>query len=137
MARSLFRVIVHTFVFDASDRVLLLRRANTGILDGYYALPGGHVDVGEDVADAAVREVAEEAGVEVVEVEPMIVMPFRGGVDFLFEAKRWRGEAVIGEPDTCDDLVWASAGNLPDPTAPFVEKALSLRSAGVWYHQFR
>ena len=134
--RSRFDVIVHTFVFDRG-RLLLLRRANTGFLDGYYSLPGGHVEAGEEVAKAAAREVAEEAGIEVMETTPVAVMPYGDGVDFLFEAKRWRGTAEIGEPDRCDDLVWVPPDQLPDKTAPFIRKALALRRAGTWYHEFR
>ena len=133
---SRFDLIVHTFVFD-QDRLLLLRRANTGFLDGYYSLPGGHVEAGEEVTKAAVREVAEESRIEVLEIEPSIIMPYGDGVDFLFEARRWRGEARIGEPEFCDALTWAAPDRLPDPTAPFVTKALELRAAGDWYHEFR
>ena len=133
--RSRFDIIVHTFVFD-QDRLLLLRRANTGFLDGYYSLPGGHVEAGEEVAKAAAREVAEEARIEVLEIEPSVVMPYGDGVDFLFEARRWRGTARIGEPDRCDDLVWVPPDRLPGKTAPFIEKALELRRTGSWYHQF-
>ena len=134
--RSRFDVIAHTFVFRRG-RLLLLRRANTGFLDGYYSLPGGHVEAGEEVAHAAAREVAEEARIEVLEIEPRIVMPYGDGIDFLFEAKRWRGTAAIGEPDRCDDLVWAPPDRLPDKTAPYLRKALELRKAGTWYHEFR
>ncbi len=134
-SRSRFDIIVHTFVFSRG-RLLLLRRANTGFLDGYYSLPGGHVDAGEEVAKAAVREVAEEARIEVVEIEPCLVMPYGDGVDFLFEAKRWRGTAQIGEPDRCDDLVWVRPDQLPEKTAPYLRKALELRNAGIWYHEF-
>ena len=137
MDRALFRLIVHTFLFDDDGRLLLLRRANTGFLDGLYTLPGGHVDRDEEVARAAVREVREEVGIEIVEVEPVIAMPYRHGVDFLFEARRWRGEARIGEPQLCDDLCWAPVDSLPAPTAPFVVKALELRARGTWYHEFR
>ena len=134
--RSRFDVIVHTFVFRRG-RLLLLRRASTGFLDGYYSLPGGHVEAGEEVAKAAAREVAEEAGIKVLEMTPVAVMPYGDGVDFLFEAKRWRGTAEIGEPDRCDDLVWVPPDQLPDKTAPFIRKALALRSVGTWYHEFR
>ena len=137
MERTLFRLIVHTFVFDTAGRLLLLRRANTGFLDGYYTLPGGHVDRDEEVARAATREVAEEVCIEVTHVEPLIAMPYRHGVDFLFEARRWTGAARIGEPEFCDDLRWAPPDRLPDPTAPFVQKALQLRAEGTWYHEFR
>ena len=122
MERSLYRLIVHTFVFDDAGRLLLLRRANTGFLDGHYGLPGGHCDDDEEVLEAARREVLEEAGLHVTELEPCLAMPFRGGVDFIFEAKRWSGRAIIGEPDKCDDLVWAPVDDLPSPTAAFVSR---------------
>ena len=135
--RALFRVIAHTFVMDADGRLLLLRRANTGFLDGAYTLPGGHLDKGEAVVEAARREVREETCIEVLDIAPIIAMPYRSGVDFLFEAKRWRGTATIGEPERCDDLVWAPLTELPADTAPFVRKAVALREKGVWYHEFR
>ena len=137
MERAFFRLIVHTFVFDADGRLLLIRRANTGYLDGFYTLPGGHVDRHESVALAAMREVSEEVCVQVSDLEPVIAMPYRHGVDFLFEARRWSGTARIGEPECCDDLCWAPPDRLPDPTAPFVAKALELRAVGTWYHEFR
>jgi 8-oxo-dGTP diphosphatase len=43
-------------------RLLLVRRCDSGA----WELPGGRVDVGESAAQAAVREVAEEAGVQVL-----------------------------------------------------------------------
>ena len=135
-ARSRFDIIVHTFVFDR-DRLLLLRRANTGFLDGYYSLPGGHVEAGEEVARAAVREVREETRIEILEIEPVIVMPYGDGVDFLFEARRWGGDAEIGEPDRCDDLVWVPPDRLPEKTAPYLRKALELRNSNTWFHEFR
>ena len=43
-------------------RLLLVRRRDSGA----WELPGGRVDVGEAAVDAAVRETAEEAGIQVV-----------------------------------------------------------------------
>ena len=40
------------------DRLLLMRRAD----NGYWGLPGGFVELGESVAEATRREVAEETG---------------------------------------------------------------------------
>src|SRR3954449_12254408 len=42
--------------------LLLVRRCDSGA----WELPGGRVDVGETAVEAAVRETAEEAGVQVV-----------------------------------------------------------------------
>jgi 8-oxo-dGTP diphosphatase len=44
---------------DGRDRLLLVRRRDSGA----WELPGGRVEVGESVLDAAVRETVEESGV--------------------------------------------------------------------------
>lgn len=47
-------------------RVLLVKRARQP-LQGYWSLPGGHVEGGELLAEAAVREVREETGITIDE----------------------------------------------------------------------
>jgi 8-oxo-dGTP pyrophosphatase MutT (NUDIX family) len=49
-------------VRDGPGRVLLVRRCDSG----NWELPGGRIDLGESAATAAVREVAEEAGMDVM-----------------------------------------------------------------------
>lgn len=134
--RARFVIIVQTLVFDAADRLLLLRRSNTGFMDGWFSLPGGHRDAGESVLDAARRECTEEACVTVEQIEPVVVMPYAGGVDFVFEATRWSGTPAIGEPDKCDALTFAALDALPEPTTRFVKAALECRGTGVWYREF-
>lgn len=49
---------VRAAVFDPAGQVLLVREVS----DGGWTLPGGWADVGESVAEGAVREVREESG---------------------------------------------------------------------------
>lgn len=56
-------LVVDCVVFDAADRLLLIRRAHEPFKDR-FALPGGFVDVNETVEAAALRELREETGVE-------------------------------------------------------------------------
>lgn len=50
------------------DKVLLLKRSETSKnFPGYWIGPGGHVDEGEDILTAAVREVFEETGIKINE----------------------------------------------------------------------
>ena len=48
-------------VFDEQGRILLVRRRD----NGKWALPGGAIGLQESVAEAAVREIAEETGLQV------------------------------------------------------------------------
>src|SRR5204862_1177823 len=91
------------------DEVLLLLRANTGYMDGYWAMPAGHVERGESAVAAAVRELEEEVGLEVdpADLEPVTAMHRTGGngdpiderVDFFFTTSKWSGEPRLLEPE--------------------------------------
>jgi len=53
---------VDCVVFDAKDRLLLIRRKNPPF-QGAWALPGGFVEIGETVENACLRELLEETGI--------------------------------------------------------------------------
>lgn len=57
-------VCVGAVAVDA-DRLLLVRRGH-GPAAGCWSIPGGRVEAGEALAEAVVREVAEETGLEAV-----------------------------------------------------------------------
>lgn len=51
---------VNVVVTDDQDRVLLIRRSD----NDNWALPGGAIDLGESLTQAAVRETKEESGID-------------------------------------------------------------------------
>ena len=58
------KVAVGTIIRTEDGRIVLVRRA---IEPGYglWVFPGGYIDRGEQIVDAAIREAREEAGLEV------------------------------------------------------------------------
>ncbi|CAM5603230.1 2-methoxy-6-polyprenyl-1,4-benzoquinol methylase, mitochondrial [Streptomyces antimycoticus] len=70
----------HTEIVDVhlilrrGDEVLLARRANTGYADGLLHAPSGHVEDGEDVRAAMLRETAEEIGLTLGPDEVRVVL---------------------------------------------------------------
>ena len=51
---------VNVVVVNDEDSILMIRRTD----NGNWAVPGGAIDLGESVAQAAVRETLEETGIE-------------------------------------------------------------------------
>lgn len=49
-------------VWDDHDRLLLIKRSKNATKPGLWAIPAGYVDYGEDVREAAARELFEETG---------------------------------------------------------------------------
>ncbi len=52
-------------VLIREERILLLRRYQTGYEDGNYSLVAGHVEAEETCKEAMIREAEEEAGIEI------------------------------------------------------------------------
>jgi 8-oxo-dGTP pyrophosphatase MutT (NUDIX family) len=114
---------------EGQVQLLLQLRRNTGYYDDYWATAAaGHVEAGESVLEAALREAAEELGVviEPDDLEPLTVMHRTGGnglpiderVDFFFASRRWSGEPTIIEPEKCAGLDWYGLDALPSPVVP-------------------
>jgi 8-oxo-dGTP diphosphatase len=73
MRTSNIFVTVDAVVFrkqSAANEILLIRRKNEPFEDS-WALPGGFVDDGEDLEDAAIRELEEETSVKVSNAEQL------------------------------------------------------------------
>lgn len=52
---------VTAVVTDAAGRILMVHKTDNDL----WALPGGGMDLGESIADAAVRETKEETGIDI------------------------------------------------------------------------
>jgi 8-oxo-dGTP diphosphatase len=64
------KLTVDVVIPRQDGKVVLIRRANEPFR-GRWALPGGFVDVGETVEQAAIREIEEETGLQ-IELERLV-----------------------------------------------------------------
>lgn len=106
--------IVASVIPVRDDRVALVRRGmNPG--RGLWVFPGGYVDAGESVEDAARREVWEETGLQ-VKLERLVGVYSRSGEDIVLVV--YSGDAVGGDLSFGDEEVdaqWFSLDALPPP----------------------
>lgn len=132
-------------VLRKDNKVLLLRRANTGYQDGLYGLVAGHLDGNEGATEAMAREAKEEAGITIdpnhlrfVHVSHRLSRNEIGQerIDIFFEATQWMGEIVNVEPHKCDDLAWFSVSELPEAMIPFVRLVLIDIVNGTSYSEY-
>jgi 8-oxo-dGTP diphosphatase len=141
-----FQVVPAAYVFlrrtrDGVEQLLLQLRQGTGYMDGHWAAAAaGHVEAGESVLDAAVREAAEELGIGIdpADLVPLCAMhrtvaphgPIDERVDFFFECRRWAGEPRTQETDKSADLRWFPLDDLPDPVVPHEQQVMTAVRAG-------
>jgi 8-oxo-dGTP diphosphatase len=112
-------VDVVVLTLDApAPRILLVQRAHPPFA-GSWGLPGGFVEEGERVADAAPRELAEETGLRVSELELLGVYDIPGRdprgwtVSVVYVAKLPCERPVAGADDA-RDARWFPIDSLPE-----------------------
>ena len=112
------RVAVGAIVFKGSE-VLLVRRANAPAQD-VWAIPGGSVNLGESLQQAAEREIREETSVRIRAGEPVFTFDYidrdtAGRVRFHYVIVDLMADYISGEPQPGDDAAdarWVSEGAL-------------------------
>jgi len=77
---------VGVFVFNPQGQLLLLRSHKW---PGVYVVPGGHVELGERLEEAARREVQEETGLEIHSLE------FINFQEFIYDPAFWKRKHFI------------------------------------------
>jgi len=77
---------VGIFIFNAQGELLLLKSHKW---PGKHVVPGGHVELGEQLVQAAVREAKEETGLDVYDLE------FINHQEFIYDPAFWKQRHFI------------------------------------------
>lgn len=129
---------VHLLLLDSDGLVLFGRRQNTGFEDGAWHVPAGHLETGESVVQALIREAKEEVGVTIapedVEFAHIMHSSSSGGrAAFFFTVRQWDGTPENREPEKCSELVWFPLDALPDHMIGYCRVALDHVAAGEYF----
>jgi ADP-ribose pyrophosphatase len=109
------KVAVGAVVFN-DERVLLVRRGQPPSED-LWAIPGGSVEIGETLQEAAEREILEETGIKIRAGEPVFTFDVidrdrTGKIRFHYVIVDLEADYISGDPNAGDDAAearWVTA----------------------------
>lgn len=126
-------------ILRRGGRVALLRRAGDTWGSGQLCLPSGHLEEGESILDAAVREAREETGIildpatlrHVLSIHQRNHETGHARIGFAFTPRAWSGDPVNAEPDKHSELIWASPARLPADTVGYAAAVIAAAERGA------
>lgn len=117
---KIIKVGVGVYIFNNKNQLLLgLRKSEHA--NGTWCAPGGHMEYGETNEQAAIREVKEETGIDIL-AQHLILKGITN--DFFEESGKhyitlhmlctyYTGNPKIMEPNKCAEWKWFDLNNLP------------------------
>ena len=122
---------------ENDNSYIMLHQRKGSLGKNYWGSGGGHLELGESLQDAALRELSEEAGADLVvgNVTFLGVMNFtemqpKHYVDISFAAEWRSGEPTNNSPRETTDWQWFNLNDLPSPLFPPVATYLTALKTG-------
>lgn len=105
--------------------------------EGTWTMPGGKLDFGETFEEGAQREVMEETGIQVNELQCVsLANNIAHDAHFVtvgFLCENFSGEAQVKEPDEITEWKWFDLKKLPTPIFPPSQEVLNNYLNGQFY----
>lgn len=143
MSRDRYNLSIAVFVLLLKgDELCMLRRSNTGWMDGCFSLPAGGLEKGETLSTAAARELKEETGVDAIPSELALAHTMhvwtenRSWIGHYFICREWRGVPFLAEPDKHAEVSWKNMSDLPEETILYVRQAIEAINADESYSEY-
>lgn len=128
-----------------NQQFFMIKRANTGWMDGKYTVPSGHVEEDETFLEAAVRETKEEAGIVIKPESTRFVHVCerdeekndRVWDDMYFICADFEEEPYSAEPEKASEGAWFDYTDPPEELMiPAVHHVLMEIKKGNYYSAF-
>lgn len=133
-------VDVHLFLIKRG-KILLLKRQNTGYMDGKFHVPAGHLEGKEKIIEALIRESKEEVGIAIKPENARLVhimhhLSNNERMALFFEVKKWQGDIKNMEPEKCSEIRWFDLKKLPTNIVPYAKAAIQFYLKGVKFSHY-
>lgn len=111
------KVGIGVLIFKDGKILLGKRKGSHG--EAQYGGPGGHLEYGETAEQTALREIKEECGLEVQNLQMLCVSDLltylpKHYIDIGFKADWVSGEPKVLEPHRLESWAWYDLDDLPD-----------------------
>lgn len=129
-------------VFDGNKQILLQKRINTGYMDNMWDCgASGHVEKGESMKSALVRETKEELDIELQHDRLTFATMSHTLSDMeyvyvYFATDKFKGIPRIVELNKCSNLKWFNVHNMPKDIIPDRKKSIENYINGIYYDEF-
>ena len=128
MQNKIVRVGVGVIILK--DNKILMGKRKNAHGDGTWSFPGGHLEFNEEIENCAIREVKEEAGINIKNIRlgtftnDIFAKEERHYITLFILAEHDSGDVKIMEPEKCEKWEWFEWENLPRPLFIPIENLL-------------
>jgi len=129
-------------LFIVKDGKVLLGKRKGSHGENEYGGPGGHLEYGETAEQTAYREVEEECGIKIKNLQLLCVSDLltylpKHYIDIGFSAEWESGEPKVLEPEKLESWDWYDIDNLPGKLFGCVSAYAESYKTGKKYFTFK
>lgn len=115
------KVGLGVIIVNSEGKILVKKRRGSHAQK--WAIPGGHLELGETFEAGAIREIKEETDLDIENPKVVAITnnleTYRAEgehyISIILFADKYTGELKNMEPDKCEEQCWVDPNNLPGP----------------------
>ena len=123
-------------ILTNSENQILMGKRKNSYKSGMYGLPGGRIELGEQIISTATREIEEETGITGLDLTVVGVVrehqELHDFIHFVFTAQITHQEPKLCEPEKCEKWEWIDSSTEMNQVLPGHKASIELFKNGEW-----